>query len=236
MAMENGYSLSDIAAASGEGMGGCNSWVLILLFAMIWGFGGNGFGGWGNNNAAAALGYENLATSNELQRGLDSQNSLANEREILSAVNSNSLQGMQNSNQNTQYITGMLNDKYGELARDIAGVAVGQANILANQNECCGNIRMQIADAASQQRYESLQQTSQLQQAIQAEGAATRELIQQNKIEALQQRLAGMERALDTQTLQSAIQQATAGVVRYPNSWAYNAGTSPFCACGGCNI
>ena len=238
MAMENGYSLSDIAAASGEGMGGCNSWVLILLFAMIWGFGGNGFGGWGNNGFANAIGYENLATSAEVQRGLDAQNSMANEREILAAVNGNSLQGMQNSNQNAQYITGMLNDKYGELQRDIAGIAVGQANLLANQNECCGSIRMQMADAASQQRYESAMQAAQLQQTIMAEGNATRELMQQNKIEMLQQKLNGVEQALNTQMLQNAIQQATAGVVRYPDQWTYNAGTSPFCNCGSgcCNI
>ena len=235
--MDTPMTPADYAAiTNSEGMGGCNSWVLILLFAMIWGF--NGFGGFGGNNAAAALGYENLATSNELQRGFDFQNSMANEREILAAINSNSLQGMQNSNQNTQYITGALNDKYGELARDIAGVAVGQANLLANQNECCGSIRMQIADAASQQRYESMQQMAQLQQAIQAEGNATRELIQQNKIEALQQKLNGVEQALNTQMLQASIQQATAGVVRYPDSWAYNAGTSPFCNCNpcGCNV
>lgn len=236
MAMENGYSLSDMAAACGEN--GCNSWVLILLFAMI--FGNSGFG-WGNNaaaNTAAALGYENMATSAEVQRGFEAQNSMANEREILAAINGNSLQGMQNSNANTQYITGALNDKYGELARDIAGIAVGQANLLANQNECCGAIRMQMADAASQQRYESMQQTASLQQLIQAEGNATREMLQQNKIEALQQKLSGMEQALNTQMLQSSIQQATAGVVRYPDSWSYNAGTSPFCNCNpcGCNV
>lgn len=40
--MEQNYSLADIAAATGEnGFGG--NWVLILLFAMI--FGGNGFYG-----------------------------------------------------------------------------------------------------------------------------------------------------------------------------------------------
>lgn len=137
MAMENGYSLSDIAAASGDGCG-CNSFVLILLFAMIFGWNGNGFG---NNGFANAIGYENLATSAEVQRGFDNQNSIANEREILAAINGNSLQGMQNSNQNTQYITSALNDKYNELQRDIAEVAVGQANILANQNECLGELR-----------------------------------------------------------------------------------------------
>jgi len=63
-------------------------------------------------------------------------------------------------------------------------------------------------------------------------------MLQQNKIEALQQKLSGMEQALNTQMLQNSIQQATAGVVRYPDSWSYNAGTSPFCNCNpcGCNV
>lgn len=228
------YSLSDIAAASGDnGFGNNGSWVLILLFAMI--FGGNGFG-WGNNSA---LGYENLATSAEVQRGFDAQNSMANEREILAAVNGSTMQGLQAGNQNTQYVTSMLNDKYGELARDIAGVAVGQANLLANQNECCCSTKMLVSESAAQQRYDSAQQTAQLQSAIQAEGAATRAMIQENKIEALQQKLNGVEQALNTQMLQNSIQQATAGVVRYPDSFAYNAGANPFCGCGngcGCNI
>ena len=232
----NGMSPADYAAiASNDGMGGNNWLAMIFLFALIFGFGGNG---WGNNGFQNAIGYENLATSNEVQRGFDNQNSMANEREILATVNSNSLQGMQNANQNTQYLMGAFNDKYNELQRDVAGIAVGQAQLLANQNECCGAIRMQMADAASQQRYESMQQTASLQQLIQAEGNATREMLQQNKIEALQQKLSGMEQALNTQMLQNSIQQATAGVVRYPDSWSYNAGTSPFCNCNpcGCNV
>lgn len=44
MAMSD-YSLSDLAAATGEnGFGGNGAWWLIILFAMIWGWGGNGFG------------------------------------------------------------------------------------------------------------------------------------------------------------------------------------------------
>lgn len=36
------YSLSDIAAASGEsGFGGNNAWWVIILFAMIFGWGGS---------------------------------------------------------------------------------------------------------------------------------------------------------------------------------------------------
>ena len=50
--MEN-YSLSDVAAVTrgNEGFGdfgGSGAWVLIILFAMIFGWGGNGFGNRGN--------------------------------------------------------------------------------------------------------------------------------------------------------------------------------------------
>ena len=42
MAMSD-HSLSDLAAATGEnGFGGNGAWWLIILFAMIWGWGGNG--------------------------------------------------------------------------------------------------------------------------------------------------------------------------------------------------
>ena len=40
-----GYSLSDIASVSGgNGFGGGNNWILIILFALIFGWGGNGYG------------------------------------------------------------------------------------------------------------------------------------------------------------------------------------------------
>jgi hypothetical protein len=65
------------------------------------------------------------------------------------------------------------------------------------------------------------------QKAIHAEGEATRALIQQNKIETLQQKINALELA-----------NATANVVRYPTTYAYSAGPSPFCGtpCGVGNI
>lgn len=60
--MENtGYSLSDIAAATGNEGGFGSNWVLILLFAMIFGFNGNGFGGRGFGD------YGNFATASSQQ-------------------------------------------------------------------------------------------------------------------------------------------------------------------------
>jgi len=46
-------------------------------------------------------------------------------------------------------------------------------------------------------------------------------MFQADKFEAMQNRINQLE-----------LQNALAGVVRYPNGWTYNAGNSPFC--GGC--
>jgi len=200
----------------GDGFGNNCWWIVLVFFAMMmWG------GNWGNNGFQNAIGYENLATSNEVQRGFDNQNSMANEREILAAVNGNSLQGMQNANQNTQYLMGAFNDKYNELQRDIAGVAMTQQAAMAQQSQCCCETKMLISETAANQRYESAMQNNAVIQAIQAEGNATRQMIQQDKIDALQQKV---------QTLE--MQNAMTGVVRYPMSTAYNAGYNPFCTCG----
>lgn len=222
----------------GNGMG--FMWIFALLILA-----NGGFGNWGNNGFQNAIGYENLATSNEVQRGFDNQNSMANEREILASINSNALQGMQNANQNTQYITSQLSDKYNELQRDIAGVAMTQQQAIANQNECCCSTKMLIQDntatinaglaqnrydaamntaninaGISQNRYENAMNTANIVQAIQQDGAATRQLIQENKIEALQQKVNDLN-----------LQVQMAGVARMPLTATYNAGPYPFCGC-----
>ena len=152
--------------------------------------------------------------NNEVQRGFDNQNSMANQREILAAVNSGTAQSVAATNQTFHDTLGIIQNRYDELQRDISGLAVGQANALANQNACCCETRMEIQ-----------QGNNALMQAIQAEGAQTRALIQGNKIEALQ-----------AQVSQLQLDQALQGVVRYPNSWNFNAGPAPFCNPCGCNI
>lgn len=238
MTENGGMSASDVLALTNDGLGGGNGLVYLLvifLFAMM---SGNGFGGNGFQNA---IGYENLATSNEVQRGFDNQNSMANEREILATVSANSLQGIQNANQNTQYITGQLNDKYNELQRDIAGLAVGQSQMLANQNECCCSTKMLIQENAAtinagiaQNRYDAAMNTANIIQAVQAEGNATRQMYQQSRYEDLLQKYNALDQRLNTQELQSNIAAATANTIRWPNQWTYGAGMPPIWnTCGG---
>ena len=184
-------------------------WLFAIL-ALMW---GGGFGGFGNAGFANAIGYQNLATQNDVQRGFDNQNSMANQREILSAVTNGTAQSVAATNQAFHDNLNVIQDKYGELTRDIYGVSGQVAQVLANQNDCCCSTKMLIQETAAQNRYDGAMNTQKILDAL-----------AQNKIEALQGKVQQLELA-----------QAVSGVVRYPNSMAYNAGTSPFCNCGcGC--
>lgn len=213
MAIENGTPVY-MNDGFGNGMG---IWA-FMIFALL--FGGNGGFGWGNNGFANAIGYENLATSNEVQRGFDNQNSMANQREILAAVNDASARGIATTNQVYHDVVSYVGDKYNELQRDVAGLAVGQGALMAKEQECCCNTLRAIDGVNYNQALntasinaKTIEQTQKILDALAA-----------NKIEALQSKIQSLELA-----------QAMSGVVRYPNGWTYNAGTSPFCNCNnGC--
>lgn len=68
----NGYSLADVAAATGnnrnDGMWGDGGWWIILLF-LVFGWGGYGFGGFGGNGGA----LQGYATQADIMRGFDNQ-------------------------------------------------------------------------------------------------------------------------------------------------------------------
>ena len=135
--MDNTMSPADFAALSNSEFGGNGFIYLLFLFFMMYGWGGP-------NNGQAA-------TNESVQQGFDMQNTLANQRELLAATN-----------QTFHDTMGVIQNTYGELQRDIAGLAVGQANLLAQQNECCANINAGIA----QNRYDAAMNTAQIMQAI----------------------------------------------------------------------
>ena len=128
--MDNGgLSAADVALLNNDGMGG-NGWGgMIWLFAILALMGG-GFGGFGNNSGNAN------AIQADVNRGFDNQNLQAQTRDILAAVNAGTAQSVAATNQVYHDITGYVGDKYSELQRDVAALAVGQANALANQNQC----------------------------------------------------------------------------------------------------
>lgn len=222
--MENGgLSASDVALMTGHNsygdMWGGNSmmWIFALLILAGGGFGG--FGGWGNG-FANAIGYENLATSNEVQRGFDNQNLQAQTRDILAAVTSGTAQSVAATNQTFHDTMEIINDKYSEITRDIGALAVGQANLLAKENECCCST-LRAIDGVN---YNAAMNTAAINANTTAQTQKILDALSANKIEELQNKVSALE-----------LQNAVAGVVRYPNALTYSAGASPFCSCG-CGI
>ena len=218
-----GLSASDVALLNDGGLGN-NSFIwLFAILALM----GGGFGGWGNNGFANAIGYENLSTSNEVQRGFDNQNTMANQREILAAVNAGTAQSVAATNQTFHDTVNALSDKYSELARDIAGVQVAQQQTIANQNECCCSTKLLMTEIGAgvnagiaQNRYDAAMNTAAINANTTAQTQKILDAISQNKIEALQ-----------GQVNQLQLAQAVAGVVRYPMATTYTSGVSPFCNC-----
>lgn len=225
--MDNGMSVADVAALSGGGgFGGWgNGFEGLIYLAVIASMFGNGGFGWGNNGFANAIGYENLATSNEVQRGFDNQNQLSGQREILSAVNAGTAQAVAATNQTYHDVVGYVGDKYDELARDIAALAVGQANIGAKQAECCCETKQLImqtsaaTDAAiAQNRYDTAMGLAGLEQRIMAK-------MDQNTIQNLRDQVDALRDQVNM-----------SGVLRFPNSWTYGAGQfPPIFGCNGYN-
>ena len=200
MAMENGgLSPSDVALLNNNGFGdgGAFMWIFALLILANGGFGG--FGNNGNTNALQA----------DVNRGFDNQNLQAQTRDILGAVTAGTAQSVAATNQTFHDSLAAMQGLYNETARDIAALAVGQANLLANQNECCCSTKMLIQE----NKYDTSMQMAQLEQKILSKMDA-------NKIEDLQSKVSALE-----------LQAATSNVLRYPNAWTYSAGMSPFCGC-----
>ena len=207
---ENGMSPADIAAVNGNGMD--NGWGgMIWLFAIL--AMANGGFGWGGNRG------EQYATRDQVQNGFDTQNLQAQTRDILMAVNDASARGLAATNQVYHDVIDYVGDKYTELQRDVAGLAVGQANLLAKENDCCCSI-LRAIDGVN---YNAAMNTASINANTTAVGQKILDAIMGNKMEAMQNRINQLE-------LQNQLQ----GVVRYPNGWTYNAGNSPFC--GGCNM
>ena len=210
---ENGLSASDVALMSRDGEGFGNGWGgMIWLFAILALMGG-GFGGFGGN-------AQQYATRDQVQNGFDTQNLQAQTRDILAAVTAGTAQNVAATNQVYHDVVGYVGDKYDELQRDVAGLAIGQANLLAHQNECCCQTKQLIL----QNNYDAAMRDAATNANIVAQNQKVLDAIMNNKMEDMQNRINQLE-------LQNALQ----GVVRYPNGYTYTAGANPFCGCG-CNM
>ena len=193
--MDN-YSLADIRAATGadeNGWGGSGAWWIIILFLFMFGMGGGGWG-WGNRGNDAL-------TRAEMQQGFDT----AEVTRKLDGLSYGLSDGFYAQN------TTMLNG--------FAGVTAAVENARFAAQQCCCETNRNIDSV----RYDAQKNTCDITTAIHAEGEATRNMMQQNEIQQLRDRIQRAE-----------LRDAMCGVVRYPMATTYTSGGNPFCGCGCC--
>lgn len=212
---ENAMTPADMGAVLGNHWGngfgfpymnggfGYNNDMMGILFLVL--LMGGGFGGFGGWGNRGGFGTE--AIQNQMQQGFDNQNTMANQREILAATN-----------QVYHDITGYVGDKYSELDRDVLSINSTLQQVMANQNQCCCST-LRAIDGVN---YANAQNTAAINANTTAAVQKVLDAITENKIEALQGKINQLE-----------LNNAVAGVVRYPTTFSYNAGQSPFCN-GGC--
>ena len=191
--MEN-YSLSDIRAATEhERDEGFGGGAWWIIILFLFMFGMGGLGGFGGQNGAL--------TRAEMQQGFDT----AEVTRKLDGLSYGLSDGFYAQN------TTMLNG--------FAGVtsAVRDAQFAAQKCFCETNRNIDGV------RYDAQKNTCDIITAIHAEGEATRNMMQQNEIQQLRDRIQRAE-----------LRDAMCGVVRYPMATTYTSGGNPFCGCGCC--
>lgn len=194
----------------GFGFGGSGIWLFAIL-ALLWG--GNGmFGGAGNSNAIQA----------DVNRGFDNQNLQAQTRDILGAVTSGTAQTIAASTANATNAINAIKDGNASLIREFGNVETALTSLGGNLQQCCCAIQRNIDGV----NYNQALNTANINANLTAQTQKILDALKDNELEALRSKVNSMELA-----------QAVNGVVRYPSSMAYNAGTSPFCTNGcGCGF
>lgn len=200
------YSLSDVAAVTGRnndyGDFGNGSWWIIVLF--LFAFMGNGFGYRGNSVSGEPVTEAGLCNAMNF-------NNLENAVGRLSDLTQNQTTTLSNGISSLGY---ELQSSIGTLGKEIA---LGQAN-LGSQIAETNCTTQRAIDAMN---YNNAINTASINKNIDDKFAALEKAQLEQTISAQAQKISQLELA----------QQMT-GVVRYPMSYSYTAGQSPFC--GGC--
>lgn len=167
-------------------------WIFGLLILLgLFNGGGFGFGGNGNTNALSA----------DMQRGFDNQNTMAQTRDILTAVTNGTAQTIAASTQNASNAINAIKDGNAALIREFGNVETAMTGLAGKQQECCCSI-LRAVDGAN---YNTTVQIQKVLDAI----AGNRMADMQNQINQLQ------------------LQNAMTGVMRFPNAWTFNGGVFP---------
>lgn len=130
MEITSGQPSIQVGGGYGNGMFGNDGIMFLAFLAMMGGFGGFG----GRGPGFVPTGDQAPASSAQLQNSMNFNDLQDQNRDI-------------NNNVNNVYhdLAANLSDKYSELQRDIAANAVTLANVQAANQQCCCQIKQEIA-------------------------------------------------------------------------------------------
>lgn len=218
--MDNGnLTASDVALLSGNGNGNWGDasfmWILALLVLANGGFGGFGWGG----------GYQpQYATQDFVQNGFNFNDLQDQNRDIMNAITGGAAQAVAATNQAKYDNINVAKDIQANLGSQLSDIRTAQVTALANQNECCCTTQRAIDGV----NYNNAMNTAAINANVTEQTQKILDALTANRMAEMQNQINDLQ-----------LQNAMAGVLRYPNSWAYNAGTNPFCTnnygCG-CNM
>lgn len=213
--MDNGsLTASDVALLSGNGNGAWGDasfmWILALLVLANGGFGGFGWGG----------GYQpQYATQDFVQNGFNFNDLQDQNRDIMNAITNGAAQAIAATNQAKYDNINVAKDIQANLGNQLSDIRTAQVTALANQNECCCTTQRAIDGV----NYNNAMNTAAINANVTEQTQKILDALTANRMAEMQNQINDLQ-----------LQNAMAGVLRYPNSWAYNAGTNPFCnnGCG----
>ena len=221
MRME-GYSLSDIAAATGNnrnnngGFGnGDGAWLIILFLIFAMGFGRNGngfFGGNGGGSGMTPLYINNSDTNgygggNSCQRGFDQLAVTSGITNLGNAITTGfNNQAVSQCNQTTELLGAINNDRFDTVSA-ITNAAYGLNNtMMANEmarQQCCCDAKLSIADLKSTIISENCADRQALNEGVRDilanQTASVQRILDQlcnDKIDAKNEKIADLERQL----------------------------------------
>ena len=178
-------------------------WIFGLLILLgLFNGGGFGFGGNGNTNALSA----------DMQRGFDNQNTMAQTRDILSAVTSGTAQTIAASTANATNAINAIKDGNASLIREFGTVETALTGLAGQMQNCCCETKQMIM----QSNYDGAIRDAATNANFTAQIQGVKDMIQQNKIESLQAQISALQ-----------LQAATSNVLRFPNAWTYAGGVFP---------
>ena len=146
--------------------------------------------------------HPQYATQDFVQNGFNFNDLQAQNRDILGAISQAKYDNIANA-QNIQ----------SELLREFGDIKAYEQASMGNQNQCCSNINSNLANM----RYERAQDTAAINANVTAQTQKILDTLQGNRIDALQAQINSLQ-----------MQNAMAGVVRYPMATTYGAGPMPY--------